>query len=199
LKGDYRTDYSSFVRLNITLSPFINRMESRSRSIEGISNVMIMACGLRYLAGEKLRSLACDFGISKSFAYVAKEIFIDAVLQCPDLDIEFPATNEEFTTIAQGFESKATATIFQGSVGAIDGFFQPTVEPSMKGSLGNQRAYFSGRYRVYGLNARAVFYFDVIGPGSMNGNRSYKKSGLESIINDLPNGFYILGDTAYTL
>jgi len=104
-------DYSSFVRLNNTLSPFINRMESTSRSIEGISNVMVVAYGLRYLAGEKLRSLECDFGIGKLSAYVAKDIFIDAVLQCPDLGIEFPTTNEEFPTIAKGFESKATATI----------------------------------------------------------------------------------------
>ena len=32
----------------------------------------------------------------------------------------------------------------------------------------------------------------------MNDNRSYKKSGLESIINNLPNGFFILCDAAYT-
>jgi len=122
------------------------------------------------------------------------------------LDIEFPKTNEEFSTIAKGFESKATATIFQGCVGATDGFFQPTVKPSIKDSLGNQRAYFSGHYRMYGLNAQAVvdsnlkfLYFGVIGPGSMNDNRSYMKSGLESIVKNLPNGFFILGDTAYTL
>ena len=50
----YRMGYSSFVRLHDILSPFLNRMESRSRSIEVISNVMIVACGLRYLAGEQL-------------------------------------------------------------------------------------------------------------------------------------------------
>jgi len=33
----------------------------------------------------------------------------------------------------------------------------------------------------------------------MNDKLSYKKSGLESIINNLPNGFFILGDAAYTL
>ena len=200
----YRMDYSSFVRLHNILCPFLNRMESNSRSVEAITNVMIVACGVRYLAGEKLRSLESDFGISKSSAYVAKDKFIDAVLQCPDLDIKFPTTTEEFSSIAKGFESKASATIFQGCVGAIDGFFQPTKQPSVKESFGNQRAYFSGHYRMYGLNVQAVvdsnlkfIYFGVIGPGSMNDNRSYKKSGLESIVNNLPSGSFI--DAAYTL
>ena len=40
----------------------------------------------------KLRSLESDLGISKSSAYVAKDKFIDAVLQCPDLDIQFPSS-----------------------------------------------------------------------------------------------------------
>ena len=124
--------------------PFLNRMESKSRSMEAISNVMVVACGVRYLAGEKLRSLESDLGISKSSAYVAKDKFIDTVLQCPDLNIEFPTTTEELRHIAKGFEAKATASIFQGCVGAIDGFFQPTKQPSVKESFGNQRAYFSG-------------------------------------------------------
>ena len=98
-------------------------MEAKSRSMEAISNVMVVACGVRYLAGEKLRSLESDLGISKSSAYVAKDKFIDAVLQCPDLNIEFPTTTEELRHIAKGFEAKATAAIFQGCVGAIDGFF----------------------------------------------------------------------------
>ena len=202
----YRMDYSSFLHLHDILCPFLNRMESKSRSMEAISNVTVVACGVRYLAGEKLRSLESDLGISKSSAYVAKDKFIDAVLQCPDLDIQFPTTTDELSSIARGFEAKATASIFQGCVGAIDGFFQPTKQPSVKESFGNQRAYFSGHYRMYGLNVQAVvdanlkfIYFGVIGPGSMNDNRSYKKSGLESIINNLPNGFFILGDAAYTL
>ena len=65
----YRMDYSSFLHLHDILCPF--RMESKSRSMEAISNVMVVACGVRYLAGEKLRSLESDLGISKSSAYVA--------------------------------------------------------------------------------------------------------------------------------
>ena len=104
----------------------------------------------------KLRSLESDLGISKSSAYVAKDKFIDAVLQCPDLGIQFPTTTEELRHIAKGFEAKATASIFQGCVGAIDDFFQPTKQPSVKESFGNQRAYFSGHYRMYGLKVQAV-------------------------------------------
>ena len=85
----------------------------------------------------------------------------------------------------------------KAALGLLTVFLQPTKQPSVKESFGNQRAYFSGHYRMYGLNVQAVvdsnlkfIYFGVIGPGSMNDNRSYKKSGLESIINNLPNGFF---------
>ena len=73
-------DYSSLIRLHDILCLFLNRMESTSRSIEAMSNVMIVARGLRYLSGEKLRSLESDLGISKSSAYVAKNKFIGAIL-----------------------------------------------------------------------------------------------------------------------
>ena len=95
-------------------------------------------------------------GISKSSIHVAKNLFLDAVLACTELDIHFPTSNEEFNSIAQGFESKTTANIFKGCVGVIDGFFAPTTKPTMKECFGNQRAYCSRHYRMYGLNVQAV-------------------------------------------
>ena len=42
-------------------------------------------------------------------------------------------------------------------------------------------------------------FFGVVGPGSMNDNRSYKKCGLDEVIDNLPQVYYILGDVAYSL
>ena len=39
----------------------------------------------------------------------------------------------------------------------------------------------------------------MVGPGSINDNRSYKKCGLDEVIDNLPEGYYILGDAAYSL
>lgn len=34
-------------------------------------------------------------------------------------------------------------------------------------------------------------------PGSQNDRTAYKFSGFEDLVNDLPSGYYILGDAAY--
>ena len=202
----YRMDYESFFHLYKLLLPYMNRDLKKSRSNHPISKMIIMACGVRYLAGEKLRSLESDLQISKSTSYEIREVFIDAVLNCPDLAINFPRTTAELSYVANGFAAKASEEIFKGCIGAIDGFFAPTEKPSKSQCNGNQRSYYSGHYRLYGLNVQAVvdseckyLYFGVIGPGSMNDCRSYQKSGLKDIIDNLPSGFYLVGDAAYPL
>ena len=59
---------------------------------------------------------------------------------------------------------------------------------------------------MYGLNVQAVvdsnlkfLFFGVVGPGSMNDNRSYKRCGLDEVIDNLSQGYYILGYAAYSL
>jgi len=72
------------------------------------------------------------------------------------LGIQFPTTTDELRHIAKGFEAKATASIFQGCVGAIDGF-SPTYEATVsQGIFWESESLFSGHYRMYGLNVQAV-------------------------------------------
>ena len=61
----YRMNYDTFIKLYNVLSPYIHRDLTKCTSAEPISNILVVACGLRYLAGEKIRSLESDFGISK--------------------------------------------------------------------------------------------------------------------------------------
>ena len=54
--------------------------------------------------------------------YRVRDIFIDAVLSCPALDIKFPTSNEE---LAGGCEEgvlllKSTDGVMRGCVGAMD-------------------------------------------------------------------------------
>ena len=202
----YRMDYDSFIVLYNLLKPYIKRDLSRSRASEPISNLLVVALGLRYLTGEKIRSLESDFQISNSTCYEVREIFIEAVLACPQLSINFPSSGQELSSIANGFAQKASEPIFKGCVGAIDGFFAPTKQPTKAESFGNQKSYYSGHYRLYGLNVQAVvdanlkfLYFGVVGPGSMNDCRSFMKSGLAAIVEKLPDGYYLVGDAAYPL
>lgn len=118
----YRMDYDSFIVLYNLLKPYIKRDLSQSRNSEPISNLLIVALGLRYLSGEKIRSLESDFQISKSTCYEVREIFIEAVLTCPQLSINFPSSCQELSSIANGFAEKAFEPIFKGCIGAIDGF-----------------------------------------------------------------------------
>jgi len=74
------------------------------------------------LAGEKLRSLKSDLQISKSTRYELREIFIEAILNCRELSINFACTYQELSAIANGFTGKASEEIFSGCIGVIDGF-----------------------------------------------------------------------------
>ena len=65
-------------------------------------------------------------------SYEIRSIFIEAVLQCPELAIKFPSNHAELQSIAKGFCEKASARIFTRCIGAIHGFFAPTEKQKLK-------------------------------------------------------------------
>jgi len=115
---DVRCKYAKFGEWFLRRKIWLEWNEILRENLTRVRNVRYVRFFFDWIdfAGEKLRSLESDLGISKSSAYVAKDKFIDAVLQCPDLDIQFPTTTDELSSIAKGFEAKATASIFQGCV-----------------------------------------------------------------------------------
>ncbi len=91
-------------------------------------------------------------------------------------------------------------------MGAIDGFFQPTICPIIKKSEGFPRANYSGHYQSHGLNYQAMrdaslrfHLFTIIAPGQTNDAVAYEATGLHETINELPSGLYIAGDAAHML
>jgi DDE superfamily endonuclease len=132
--------------------------------------------------------------------------FLEAVNACPELDISMPVTLPDVQKVADEFAAVSTANLVCGCVGCIDGFLAITKQPTMKESSNNPRAFYSGHYGVYGLNVQAVcdincrfLFFGVIAPGKCGDQVAFERTPLLDYIKLLPDGFYIIGDAAYSV
>jgi hypothetical protein len=202
----YRMPETAFNRLVEVLVPFLpgDVTKSRNRCSHEIYPEIIVAIGLRYLAGGSYEDIREVYGVSVSGFYYCRNRFFKAVMQSEDLKIRLPEGREEWEVVRLKFHSKSEEGIVRGCVGAIDGFFQPTKCPTVKETNGNVRAYFSGHYARYGLNCQALcdsdlrfMFFGVMGPGNKSDQPAYEQTGLEAIIEGLPLGLYIAADAAY--
>jgi hypothetical protein len=167
---------------------------------------IFVGVGIRYLAGGSYDDIMNTYGLSKSGFYYARNRFINAVLRCPSLDIKLPTQAEEWEKIRKGFLSKSSYNVITGCLGAIDGFFQPTICPTLRESEGFPRAYYSGHYQSTGLNCQAIcdsklrfLFFAVIAPGQTNDAVAYELTNLQEIIENFAPGSFIAGDAAYLL
>ena len=168
-----------------------------------ITKVMIVLAGARYMAGARYDSLQDIIGTNPRTIYKLRDKFVDAVLACPELRIQYPT---DLGIVMEGFTAKSRDGIFNKCIGCIDSFFQATIAPSKKEVNNNQLAYYSGHYESYGLNCQAVchrklrfIYFGVVGPGSMNVAVAFRKTGLQEVLDRLPEGCNMLGDAAYAI
>lgn len=204
----YRMPLEDFEALLELLGDAIgtNMRQSARRCDKAISPEIVLAIGIRVLAGGNYDDIMNTFGISKSGFYHSRRKFLNAILDCNALDIGLPTTPEEWEKTRKGFAAKSANQVLKGCVGAIDGFFQPTACPSMKESEGFPRSYYSGHYQSYGINCQAMcdarlrfHLFAVVAPGQTNDAVAYEATGLHDIIDKFPSGLYIVGDAAYVL
>jgi hypothetical protein len=72
------------------------------------------------------------FGISSSAFYYSGNKFLKAVLSCNSLDINLPTNPVLGEKICKGFASKSVNQVLKGCVGALYGYFQPTIRPTVK-------------------------------------------------------------------
>jgi len=103
---------------------------------------LVVAIGLRWLARCSYQEIEDVFGVSTTEAYRSRNKFIDALLNCDQVQIRLPTTVTEWEEVRRGFESKSSGGIISGCVGAIDGFFQRPRTPNEKDWDNNQTAYF---------------------------------------------------------
>lgn len=195
----------NLLRDDITVD-FTKSMNSTSGNIP-IFPEMIVGCGLRYLGGEHVKSIEDIFGLDDSSVPRVIDMFFDAVLSCPALQIKLPTDTQALEALAKGFATKSTSDgLINGCVGAIDGWLCCTIQPIDR-DIHNKRDYFSGHYQCFGLNVQAIcdhqlrfIYFAVAAPGSTNDARALNKcihlcqwiDGLEG------SPFFLVGDNAYT-
>ena len=66
---EYSMSYNAFTRLCFILRPFLERKHAKSRAKEKITVNIIVACGLRYLAGGKSSDQKHIFVLSRTEVY----------------------------------------------------------------------------------------------------------------------------------
>jgi hypothetical protein len=205
-KEDYRMSYGAWNKLRSILKDYLQRKEQYCRDAESIYIEIIMGIGIRYLTGGMIRDSKRIYNVSRSEAYRCVEQFINAINLAPELAIKMPETTEEWETIRKGFANASSNGIMQGCLGAIDGYFQPTICPR-KSKVKNIKSYYSGHYESYGLNCQAVcdvrlrfLFFGVVAPGSTNDAAAFPLCcDLVKMIKKIPKGCYLVGECSIHL
>ena len=141
-----------------------------------ITSEMKVAIGLRFMGGEKSKSLADIFSMSLKSADRCIDDFLEAVDKSKHKDLALdllPEKEMDRNRMAVEWNQRSGAYhILYGMVGAIDGWLCTTERPS---DLPNPSDFFSGHYQQFGFNCQAVcdanlrfIYFSVAGPGKSN-------------------------------
>jgi hypothetical protein len=205
----YRFSFSTFEMLKAMLGEIIEIDPIQSRNSSGSDPIIpevVMACGIRWLAGGSYSDIKNAYGLSRATFYRLRDLFIDAICDCKELDIKLPNLSDpnDIDRIRRQFEEKSSNGIMRGCVGAVDGMLQEIQQPSYQDSEGNPRAYHSGHYNCPGLNVLAMCdarlrftFFGILKPGSTSDLRTYEFSSLPQFVEALPDGTYIVGDAAF--
>lgn len=178
----YRMSHQAFCKLVRILRPKLERdhLKARRRGLY-INPHIVVAIGVRYLPSEPYTALNDIANISTTSVYRLKNRFISALLSEDQLKIKLPEDAEDWESVRQGFENISSFGFFKNTVGAIDGFFTPIVQPRVADCNNNPMAYISGHYGQFGLHCQAVcdarerfLCFGVDAPGKTNDNIAFE-------------------------
>ena len=161
------------------------------------------------MAGGSVLDIALVHGVSPTEVYTSLWIVVDAIHECPDLEISFPSSHHEQIEIAKRFRDKSYAG-FDCCVGAIDGILiwieRPSPKESMAARVGVKKFY-CGRKKKFGFNMQAMCdsegkFLDVCiaHPGSTSDYLAFVTSPLYFKLEDdsfLAPGLAVFGDNAY--
>jgi hypothetical protein len=202
----YRMSHKAFCKLVQILDPCLHRNSRNATRGQFIIPQIVVAIGIRYLAGEPYTALNDIANISTTSVYRLRNRFIAALLKVDAMKIKIPDSAEEWEAVRRGFENISCDKLFRGCVGAIDGFFAPIQQPRVEDANGNPMSFMSGHYGMFGLNCQAVcdarerfLFFGVVAPGKTNDVIAFEYcSHLKEVIANLPYGLFLVGDAAYT-
>ena len=168
---------------------------------------LVVGMSLRWLGGGQWPDIKRVFGVSRSYFFFLRRKFINAVMACPELEIQLPDCTdiESLERLSLQFEAGASRPVFRGCVGAVDGLTVFINAPKAS-ETENVLAYYSGHYKHDSLNVQAMadhrgsfLYFAVAAPGGYPDANALSLTRLQPWIDGLPHGFYVLADNAYTV
>jgi hypothetical protein len=186
-----------------------HRKARNSTRMGPIQTQVKLAATLRELFGEKRKSMCDVFKFAPTSARESFMNVIDRINSCPALDGGIYSTDQSMATLAtRAFEFSRRSThptVFRHCVGAIDGLFIKTRQPTRK-EVGNVRAYYSGFKKSFGLNMQGVCNaqcrfvgFACNTPGSTNDYVAFRQSFMYGHWPKVPEPYFYLGDCAYPL
>jgi DDE superfamily endonuclease len=202
----YRMSHIAFTKLQDLLEERIQLNTRNTPGVDPIPVQIVMASGLRWLAGCPCLDIHISMGISLPSVYRFRDIFLVAVNSTPELNLVFPQTDAEIKKASEDFKTRSKSGIIAGCVGCIDGYLATITKPRLDECNRNPQAYFSGHYGVYGLNVQAVCdyrsrftYFAVVAPGKCSDQVAFERTSLPELMKAFPVGAYLVGDAAYSV
>jgi DDE superfamily endonuclease len=205
----YRMPYLAFMHLvqllwnDVCIDEYKSMQSTRGES-EPIFPELVVALGIRWMGGSDYGALKDWSGISATSFHRCIDLFLSAIMasDSPMLAIEWPSTESQRGRNAAAFQQHATEhVVFKGLVGVTDGLLVRTIQPAR---VPNPRSYFSGHYECFGLNFQGVaeaklrfIYAGIGGPGSTPDITAYRALSISDLVEQLPDGYYVIGDAAY--
>jgi hypothetical protein len=161
-------------------------------------------CTIRWIAGGSYLGICDISGILKSSFYRVVWKTIRVIVACQGLGtIQWPGTQEAVQKVIEGFATITTQGVISNCTGVVDGYLLRIKVPGKK-EVGNVRSYFSGHYQCYGVNIQACCnhlshftYIAMTAPGVMGDHIAIHECSLYELIEMLPFGICVMGDTAY--
>eukprot|EP00961_Rhodomonas_salina_P108291 1458044-Rhodomonas_salina.1 len=216
----YRMPFGAFQRLVALLRPSMEKnhvshgrwnseaqaARSSGRNVTRITVEMKVAMGLRWLAGGAYQDIAVFHGVSITSFWRAKDDFMDAIHECKELDITFPALDDDaaLRELADGFKSLSMKELFSYCIGAIDGILIQLASVMERDS--SQPIKFYTRKGSYALNVQAIAdsrrrfrYFCVNCPGSTHDSVAWMYTPLfmELEKRGIIGKYFFVADAAY--
>ncbi|POM62456.1 hypothetical protein PHPALM_28395 [Phytophthora palmivora] len=178
-KKYYNMSYASFMALAAKLEPYLAVDEKQSRNQTGIEPIThikkLQMCLL--VAYHDIRT---NSGVSVGAFYAAIHEVVDVIIAHPDLQLRFPTTVATQRHATKSFERLSSSRVVKGCIGAVDGWLCPIRVPWRKEV------------------ARSIYRCDVLKCWGHQDAVAFLKWRLSSVVKNLPNGLYVVGDNAYT-
>ena len=168
-----------------------------------------LACCLRELFGEKRKSMVDIFLVAPTTLRESFLATLKLINSCKALESEiFDTDHSEAVLAVRAYEfakRSAHPNIFKHVVGAIDGLFIKTRQPTVK-DVGNVRTFYSGHKKGFGINMQGCcdascrfIGFSCNTPGSTSDYVAFRHANFYGHWPKLPEPYMYFGDCAYPL